>query len=86
MKILVLNAGSSSVKFKIYLFPQKRLLVSGSVEKIKESISYLNIEKDGVKNTIECIANNHKEALEIILNSLVEYEIAGEIVRAAKCH
>ena len=75
MKILVLNAGSSSVKFKIYLFPQKRLLVSGSVEKIKESISYLNIEKDGVKNTIECIANNHKEALEIILNSLVEYKI-----------
>ena len=75
MKILVLNAGSSSVKFKIYLFPHKRLLISGSVEKIKESISYLNIEINGVKKSIECSAKNHKEALENILNTLIENRV-----------
>ncbi len=34
MKILCVNAGSSSLKFQLYEMPEKKVLISGYIEKI----------------------------------------------------
>ena len=45
MKILVLNAGSSSVKYQLFEMDNNTVLASGLVEKIGESDSVAKIKK-----------------------------------------
>jgi len=74
MKILVINCGSSSIKFKLFEMPEEELISSGSVEKIGEEISIfkykgkINIEK-------KLKIDNHQKGLELIANTLLENEI-----------
>jgi acetate kinase len=44
MKILVINSGSSSIKFQLFLIDEKQVLASGMVEKIGEDSSILSFE------------------------------------------
>ena len=47
MKILVLNSGSSSIKFKLFEMDENRSIASGIIEQIGENDSYAKIEYDG---------------------------------------
>lgn len=47
-KILVINCGSSSIKYKLYEFPRKRLLTKGLIEKIGEKGSKISTHANGV--------------------------------------
>ena len=49
MKILSVNAGSSSLKFRLYEMPEENLLISGVFERIGIEGSVLKQEKDGVE-------------------------------------
>ncbi|MDP2923188.1 MAG: acetate kinase [Candidatus Omnitrophota bacterium] len=49
MKILVINCGSSSIKYKLYEFPKKVLITKGLIEKIGENGSVINNHSLGVK-------------------------------------
>jgi acetate kinase len=49
MKILVINCGSSSIKYKLYKFPQKILLAKGLIEKIGENGSSIANHSQGIK-------------------------------------
>jgi len=72
MKILVINCGSSSVKFKLFEMPGRVLLANGSVEKIGEEKSifkYFWSERSGRK---DCKISNHTEALELITKFLID--------------
>lgn len=74
MKILVINCGSSSIKFKLFEMPEEALISYGNVEKIGEEIS---IFKYSGKRQIEKKQKikNHQEGLEIIAKTLLENEI-----------
>lgn len=45
MKVLVLNIGSSSIKFKLLNMQNEAFIISGGIEKIGEDISFANMQK-----------------------------------------
>ncbi|MCM8784668.1 MAG: acetate kinase [Candidatus Omnitrophica bacterium] len=74
MKILVINCGSSSIKFKLFEMPEETLISYGSVEKIGEEISIFKyIGKTKLEKKIKI--DNHQIGLELIANTLLENEI-----------
>lgn len=79
-KYLVLNAGSSSLKFSLYLMPDKELLIKGNIEKIGEAISKFKIYNDTkIISSGEYKINNHKEAVELMLDQLFLYHIISDV-------
>ena len=72
MKILVINSGSSSIKFQLIEMPEKKVLASGMVERIGLDQSKVQL-KAGVKN-IEQIReiSNHEQGLELVAKLLLE--------------
>ena len=49
MKILSVNAGSSSLKFRLYEMPEENLLISGVFERIGIEGSFYTIKYNGEK-------------------------------------
>ena len=73
MKILVLNCGSSSVKYKLIDSETKQVLAEGGVEKIGLPDSFLKFKKpDGEKETIYVSMPTAKEAVKNILDLLTD--------------
>ncbi|MCI6988493.1 MAG: acetate kinase [Campylobacter sp.] len=72
MKFLILNSGSSSVKFKLYDMNKHELLVSGLIEEIGSSHSSANlkVESTGEKYLINQPIKNHEEAILLMSNML----------------
>ena len=48
-KVLVINCGSSSIKYKLYNFPSKALLIKGIIERIGEKKSQVKNHRQGVE-------------------------------------
>ena len=75
MKILVLNCGSSSVKYKLIDSVSKEVLAEGGVEKIGLPDSFLKFKlPSGEKETITVSMPDHKEAVKQVLNVLSDPE------------
>ena len=76
MKILVLNSGSSSIKFKVYREENNELneIASGIVEKIGEEISYIKYKSIKGEIRYNEIVKNHEEGLKHIINVLTDKE------------
>jgi len=75
MNILVLNCGSSSVKYKLIDVDKKETLAEGGVEKIGLHDSFLKFKlADGGKKVIEESIPDHKKAINDILNLLTDSE------------
>ena len=75
MKILSINAGSSSLKFTLYEFPEKKELINGYFEKIGLDGSFYSIKKDGKKDVKEAVFKNHSEAVKILVDELIAYKV-----------
>ena len=76
MKILVLNCGSSSIKYKLFDMDTRSVMVSGGVEKIGLPDSFLQIKlANGEKVKIEQAMPEHTVGIQLILNSLVDEKI-----------
>ena len=63
MKILVINAGSSTLKFQLLNSETKEVVAKGNVERINEGKSFLRYKANGVENIYEKHINNHKAAM-----------------------
>ena len=73
MKILVLNNGSSSVKYKLIDSANKQVLAEGGVEKIGLPDSFLKFKKaDGSKETVTVLMPYHKEAIRQVFKVLTD--------------
>ncbi|MDE7381431.1 MAG: acetate kinase [Muribaculaceae bacterium] len=73
MKILVLNCGSSSVKYKLIDSTDKKVLAEGGVEKIGLPDSFLKFKRpDGTKETIVVNMPDAKEAVKNVLKVLTD--------------
>lgn len=72
MKILVLNCGSSSIKYKLFDMNKKEVLASGGVEKIGLTGSFLKHKRnDGKKAKLEGEILEHQIGIEYILGVLL---------------
>lgn len=73
MKILVLNSGSSSVKYKFIDTATSQVLAEGGVEKIGLPDAFLKYKRqDGTKATIELGLTDHKGSIKAILDLLTD--------------
>ncbi len=60
MKILVINSGSSSIKYKLFDFPKELLIDKGQIENIGEPKSKIENHTQGVEKIIENILSSGK--------------------------
>ena len=75
MKILVLNCGSSSIKYKLFDMTTKEVLAQGGIEKIGLVGSFLKLTlPNGEKKILERDIPEHTAGIEFILNTLVSPE------------
>ena len=79
MKILAVNAGSSSMKFQLYEMPEENVLVASTFERIGLANSFYTIKVNGQKFKKEVDLNNHGEAVEVFLQELINYNIISSI-------
>ena len=76
MKILVLNCGSSSIKYKLFEMERKEVMAQGGVEKIGLPDSFLLVKlPNGEKVKIEKPMPEHTVGIQLILNVLVDDKI-----------
>lgn len=72
MKIIVLNCGSSSIKYQLFKMPSQEVLAKGQVEKIGLKGSLIKHQRnDGVKARIEGEIIDHQAGIEYLLGILV---------------
>ena len=75
MKILVLNCGSSSIKYKLFDMTTKEVKAQGGIEKIGLPGSFLKFTlPNGDKKILEKDIPEHTAGIEFILNTLVSEE------------
>ena len=79
MKILSINAGSSSLKFTLYDFPEKKELINGYFEKIGLEGSFYTIKKDGNKDKKEAVFKTHSEDVKILVDELINYGVINSL-------
>ena len=72
MKILVVNAGSSSLKYQLIEMNDESVLAKGVCERIGIEGSVLKHEYDGKKVEINGAMPTHSEAIKMVLNALVD--------------
>ncbi len=71
MKILVLNCGSSSIKYKLFEMTEKKVLAQGGIEKIGLKGSFLKLTlPNGEKVILEKDIHEHTAGVEFILSTL----------------
>jgi len=75
MKILVINAGSSSIKYQLYRMPEADVLAKGLVEKIGEEGSKLSHFYNGKTYSLETKVGDHVKGMDLILNTLVSRDV-----------
>ena len=74
MKILVINAGSSSLKYQLIDMQTELAIAKGGCERIGLQGSFLKQKVNGKEQLIEKDMPNHKVAIELMLESLVHPE------------
>lgn len=73
MKILVLNCGSSSIKYKLFDMTSGDVMAQGGIEKIGLPGAFLKLtDKDGKKVILEKDIPGHQEGIEFILGVLTD--------------
>ena len=75
MKLLSVNAGSSTLKFRLYEMPEEEVLMKGTFDRIGlEGSNYsIRIKEEKIGKDIEI--NNHEEAVKLLLNELLEQKM-----------
>ncbi len=79
MKILSVNAGSSSLKFQMYEMPEETVLISGVFERIGIENSFYTIKVNGEKIKKEVELPNHEIAVEYLTKELLENHIVDDL-------
>lgn len=75
MKVLVVNAGSSSLKFTMYKMANEEMLAKGLIERIGLDKPQFKYERaDGFKQSGEAAVTNHDDALRLVCAKLVDPE------------
>ena len=76
-KVLVLNSGSSSIKFELFEMPAEKREARGLLEKIGEEASKLTYTFGETKKVIDQKVADHGEGLRLIINALTDKTNGG---------
>lgn len=79
MKVLSINAGSSSMKFTAYEMPEESVLISGYIERIGIGDSFYTLKINGDKVEKHVDVFNHKQAFQIVVDELKNYNIVENL-------
>ena len=81
MKILVLNCGSSSLKYQLIDMENEGVLASGKYERIGEDEAFITHKVNGQKIEIQHTAKTHEEAVDFTLKQLTnpEYKVIDSL-------
>ena len=79
MKILSVNAGSSSLKFTLFEMPEEKVIASGLFEKIGLNGSSYTIKYNGEKITQEYDLKDHSVAVKKLMNELISLGIINSL-------
>lgn len=74
-KYLVINAGSSSLKFSLYEMPEEKLLVNGYFERLGKEDSFWTLKINGDKIRCEGYLSNHTDAVNMMVKELIDRKI-----------
>ena len=77
MNVLVINSGSSSIKYQLFSMPEAKVLAKGLLEKIGEETSALKhtaVEKNKEKK-LEQKVENHKDGMALIFSLLTDKDV-----------
>ena len=78
MKILVLNCGSSSIKYKLYNMDDNSVLAAGGVERIGLDEAFIKVTlPNGEKKKIMHDMPDHKEGVNFVFQGLLDSEIGA---------
>ena len=66
MKVLVVNCGSSSIKYQLINMENESVMAKGYLEKIGLPDSFLTHTVNGEKRKIEELINNHEEGIKLV--------------------
>ena len=70
MKVLVLNSGSSSLKYQVIDMETEEMLVKGYFERIGQVNFFLTHKVNGVKHKFEQQVKNHEDAIQFVLDRI----------------
>ena len=79
MKILSVNAGSSSLKFTAFEMPEEKALASGYFERIGIGESFYTIKMNGEKIRKEVDLPDHTTAFQILMQELIDLKIVSSL-------
>ncbi|MCI8397327.1 MAG: acetate kinase [Clostridia bacterium] len=81
MKILVLNSGSSSLKYQLIDMANEEVIAKGNFERIGQNNSFLTHKIGEDKHVLEHPVKNHEEAIKFVLEQLMnaEYAVISDI-------
>lgn len=71
MKILVINCGSSSIKYKLYEMEDRSVLAAGGIEKVGLEGSFLKTKINGETKIIESPCPTHTEGIKLMFDTLL---------------
>ena len=74
MKILVINCGSSSIKYKLYEMDDQSVLAAGGIEKIGLEGSFLKTKINGETKIIDSPCPTHTEGIRLMFDTLLHPE------------
>jgi acetate kinase len=77
MKVLVLNCGSSSVKYQLFDMPAETLLAKGMIERIGDERAAMVHQEQGDKQQCAIVAADHEQAMAAILERLMSRKDAA---------
>ncbi len=72
-KVLAVNAGSSSLKFKLFEMPEEKVICSGLVERIGLEMGAFVFKMNGEKYSLETPIPNHEVGVQLLVDSLLKY-------------
>ena len=78
-KIISVNAGSSSLKFQLFLMPSEQVLTSGIIERIGLADGIFTIKVNDQKVTVSQPIPDHKVAVELVLHALIQHKIVDSL-------
>ena len=79
MKLLCVNAGSSSLKYQLFEMPEEKVLISGYIEKIGLEDSFWTTKVNGEKIKGSKPLKNHSEAVKVMLDELIDNNVVESL-------
>lgn len=79
MKIMAVNAGSSSIKFQLLEMPSEQVIASGVMERIGLPEGIFTIKYNGKKEETHPVLKDHAVGVQLLLDSLIEKGILKDL-------